>query len=197
MSNFSNSIYDTFGHTDTEVMKRIADSIGGQFKNAGTFKGQQISTEYNGIKISYDIVTISRGGTIDTKINAEFKSHVQYHFVMNTKIWLNFYINIYGWKAAFELHKYKKISLNDDISSKLAIRGTDEKLTANLFDEKAIKVLKNLNVHTFQIHCSSESGKIYAMLYGGINDMDAFLKVHHMICSLIDNMKTMKMIDEK
>ena len=50
---------------------------------------------------------------------------------------------------------------------------------------------------TVQIHCSSESGKIYAMIYGSINDMDAFLKVHHMICSLIDNMKTMKMIDEK
>lgn len=195
MGNFFNSLYDMFSQTDTENLKKIASQIGGQFKSAGAFKGQQIAVEYNGLNIIYDIVTISKSNAVDTRVRVEFKSPVQYHLVMNTKVWPNFYINIYGWKAAAELHKYNKIALNDELSHQLSIKGTDEELTVNLFDEKTLKLLNHSDIHTFQIHCNGESGRLYSMIYGSIGDVDTFLKVHHMVCSLIDNMKARKMID--
>lgn len=195
MANFFDSIYDTFSQTDTKNMEKIAEQIGGQFKSAGAIKGQQISVEYRGLKIIYDIVTISKGNNVDTRIKVEFKSSANYHIVMNTKMWLNFYINIYGWKAAAELRKYKKIFLNKEAASKLSIRGTDEELTSNIFDEKVLGDLKYSDIHTFQIHCNGESGKLYSMMSGGIEHIDSFLKVHKMICYLIDNMDAQKIID--
>lgn len=195
MGKFFDGIYDTFSQTDSDNFKKIANRLSGQYKSAGVLKGQQISVVYNEINIIYDIVTISKGNAVDTRIKAEFKSHVQYHLVMNTKVWPNFYINIYGWKAAIEIHKYKKITLNDKLTTQLSIHGTDEEISVSLFDEKAIKLLSHSDIHTFQIHCNGESGKFYSMIYGSINDEDAFLKIHNMVCSLIDNMRTQKMID--
>lgn len=194
MGNFFDSLYDTFSQTNSETFKKIANQIGGQYKSAGIFKGQKISAVYNGITIIYDIVTISKGNTVDTRIRAGFKSHNKYHIVMNTKVWPNFYINIYGLKAAAEIRKYKNMILNDELTEKLTISGTDEEISKDLFDEKTIKVLKNSNIHTFQIHCNGESGEIYSMIYGAINDTEVFIKIHHMVCSLIDNMKLMKII---
>ncbi|MFT9056819.1 MAG: hypothetical protein ABF449_09405 [Ethanoligenens sp.] len=195
MGNFFDALYDTFSQTDSDNIKKIASQIGGQYKSAGALKGQQILVEYSEINILYDIVTISKGNTVDTRIRAEFKSHIQYHLVMNTKVWTNFFINIYGWKAAAEIHKYPKITLSDELLGQLSIHGTNETITASLFDEKAIKLLAHSSIHTFQIHCDGESGKLYSMIYGGISDPDAFLKIHHVVCSLIDRMKEQKMID--
>lgn len=195
MGNFFDTLYDIFSQTDSESIKKIASKIGGEYKSAGALKGQQILVAYSGINIIYDIVTISKGNTVDTRIRAEFKSHAQYHIVMNTKVWPNFYINIYGWKAAAEIHKYKKITLNDELTGQLSISGTDEETSVKLFDSKAIKLLNHLNIHTFQVNCNGESGKLYSMIYGGINDVDAFLKVHQMVCSLMDHMKAQKIID--
>lgn len=194
MGNFFDELSDTFGTTNSDNLKRIAAQIGGQYESAGALKGQRISVVYGGIHILYDIVTFSRGGTIYTRIRSEFKSHSQYHLVMNTKVWLNFYLNIYGWKAAAEIHKYKKIACSDDLTGKLNIHGTDEAVTINLFDEEAVKTLAHFRIHTFQIHCDGESGKLYSMIYGSINDPDDFQKVHHMVCSLIDSMKSKDMI---
>ncbi len=75
MGNFFDELSDTFSTTNSDNLKRIADQIGGQYESAGALKGQQISVVYGGINILYDIVTFSRGGTIYTRIRAEFKSH--------------------------------------------------------------------------------------------------------------------------
>ncbi len=194
MENFFNSLYDTFSQTDSEGLKKIAGQIGGQYKNAGTLKGQQISVVYGGISIFYDVVAISRGGTSDFRVKAEFKSHTSYHLVMNTKVCINFYIYTFGWMAAFKAHKYKKIEVSDRLSQNFNVHGTDEAITERLIDEKTVKIMSDASFHTFQIHCDGESGKIYA-LYGNIGNTDALLKTHHMVCSLIDHMKEQKMIE--
>ena len=195
MGNFFDELSDTFSTTNSDNLKMIADQIGGQYESAGALKGQRISVVYGEVNILYDIVVFSKGGTIYTRTRAEFKSHAQYHLVMNTKVWLNFYLNIYGWKAAAEIHKYKKIAFSNELSRKLYIHGTDEAVTTSLFDEKAVKTLDYFKTHTFQIHCDGESGKLYSMIYGSIDDPEAFLKIHHVVCSLIDRMKEQKMID--
>lgn len=194
MGNFFDKLSDTFSTTNSDNLKKIADQIGGQYESASALKGQRISVVYGGINIIYDIVTFSRGGTIYTRIRAEFKSHAQYHLVMNTKVWLNFYLNIYGWKAAAEIHKYKKSPFNAELTEKFNIHGTDEAVTSGLFDEKAVKTLARFSVHTFQIHCDGESGKLYSMIYGSINDSENFQKIHRTVCWLIDRMKEQKMV---
>ena len=47
MSNFFDSLSDTFGQTDTENLKKVASQIGGNFKSSGVFNGQQITVEYS------------------------------------------------------------------------------------------------------------------------------------------------------
>ncbi len=81
------------------------------------------------------------------------------------------------------------------MSGKLSIHGTDEAVTTSLFDEKAVKILGYFNISTFQIHCDGESGKLYSMIYGSIDDPEDFLKIHHMVCSLLDKMKEQKIIE--
>lgn len=195
MENFFDELSDTFSTTNSDSLKRAAAQIGGQYESAGALKGQRISVVYGGTNILYDIVVFSRGGTIYTRTRAEFKSHAQYHLIMNTKVRLNFYLNIYGWKAAAKIRKYNKIAFSDELAGKFNIHGTDEAVTSSLLDEKAVKTLGHFKTHTFQIHCDGETGEIYSMIFGCINDPEDFQRIHHMVCSLIDRMKEQKMID--
>jgi hypothetical protein len=186
-------VSDTMGRTDTEMWKKFAEEINGKHEAATALRGEKISTEYKGLDIKYDMVSFR--GCSYTRLRIDFKSSKSFNLVLGTKYYINFYFNIIGIKTALNLLKYRKIYLDDKLSNKFVIKGKNEDLIRNIFNDKILRILNNSDIYAFEINSNGVSGKMQSIIFKHMENIEYFSTFHNMVCSIIDNLEDLKVIN--